>query len=117
MRILVAGAVGWTDREAIHRELSCCPEATHIITGDAPGADALAEEVGQGHGFSVQRMHKHKRDDERCRGAWKGLNERMLAQGPDRVLIFHPAIEKSRGSKHMGKIAEAAGVEVQVFSG
>jgi hypothetical protein len=39
----------------------------------------------------------------------------MLACGAGRVLIFHPAIAASKGSKHLAELAHAAGVEVQVF--
>ena len=45
-----------------------------------------------------------------------GLNERMLASGVARVLVFHPALEKSRGSGHLAGLAKTAGVEVSVFA-
>jgi hypothetical protein len=62
-------------------------------------------------------MAKTKEDYAKYRrGAWKGLNERMLASGAVRVLAFHPAIENSRGTKHLVEIARAAGIEVQVFT-
>ena len=50
------------------------------------------------------------------RAAWKGLNERMIASGADVVLAFHPAIEASRGSKHLVELARAASIEVRLFA-
>jgi hypothetical protein len=50
------------------------------------------------------------------RGAWKRLNERIIASGVTRVLVFHPAIEASRGSGHLITMARAAGIEVCVFT-
>jgi hypothetical protein len=116
MRVIVAGATAWSDAEAIRRELVQLPANTVVIHGDAPGADALAGQIAGQLGLAVEPMGKNKEDYAKYRrGAWKGLNERMLATGVVRVLAFHPALEKSRGTKHLVKIARAAGIEVQVF--
>jgi hypothetical protein len=40
----------------------------------------------------------------------------MLASGAMLVLAFHPALEKSRGTRHLVEIARAAGIEVRVFA-
>jgi hypothetical protein len=67
-------------------------------------------------GLAVEPMAKNSADYARYRrGAWKGLNERMLAAGATLVLAFHPDLEKSRGSKHLVELARAAGITVQVF--
>jgi hypothetical protein len=117
MRVIVAGATAWSDAEAIRRELARLPAQVVIIHGDAPGADALAGQVATQLGLAVVPMAKTKEDYARYqRGAWKGLNERMLASGAVLVLAFHPAIETSRGTRHLVEIARAAGVEVRVFS-
>jgi hypothetical protein len=117
MRVLVAGAVAWADEEAIRRELGKLPAGSTVIHGDAPGADALAGRVAAALGLAVEPMAKNKADYAKYkRGAWKGLNERMLASGVARVLVFHPAIEASRGSGHLIALARAAGVEVSVFA-
>ncbi len=117
MRVIVAGAVAWTDAEAIRRELAKLPGGAVVIHGDSPGADALAGVVAAALGLTVVPMAKSKADYAKYqRGAWKGLNERMLATGAVRVLVFHPAIEKSRGSGHLIGLARAAGVEVSVHA-
>jgi hypothetical protein len=117
MRVLVAGATAWHDAEAIRRELVKLPPGTTIVHGDSPGADALAGQVAAQLGFTVEPMAKNQQDYARYRrGAWKGLNERMLASGVVLVLAFHPDIRASRGSKHLIELAHAASIEVQVFA-
>jgi hypothetical protein len=117
MVVIVAGAVAWADTGAIERELAQLPPGSVVIHGDCPGADAIAGSVAARLGLTVVAMVKNAEDRRRHgRVAWKGLNERMLARGAQRVLVFHPDIAASKGSKHMAEIARAAGVEVLVFS-
>lgn len=117
MRVIVAGAVAWVDINAIRRELSKLPSGTTIIHGDSPGADAIAGQVAAQLAFTVEPMAKNKLDYSKYRkAAWKGLNERMLASGAVLVLIFHPDIEASRGSKHLVDLARTANIDVQVFA-
>jgi hypothetical protein len=118
MRVIVAGAVAWTDAEAIRRELARLPAGTVVIHGDCAGADAISGQVAAQLGFVVEPMRKSAEDYARYqRAAWKGLNERMLASGAVLVLAFHGDIENSQGSKHLIEIARAAGVEVRLFAG
>jgi YspA, cpYpsA-related SLOG family len=117
MRVIVAGATAWADAEAIRRELAKLPHGTVVIHGDAPGADALAGQIAAQLGLVVEAMAKSAEDRARYkREAWKGLNERMLASGAVLVLAFHPALENSRGTRHLTEIAQAAGVEVRLFA-
>ena len=117
MVVIVAGAIAWTDAATIERELGRLPANSTVIHGDCPGADALAGVVAARLGLRVLPMAKNRDDARRYhKGAWKGLNERMLACGAERVLIFHPALDASKGSKHLANLARAAGVEVQVFA-
>ncbi len=117
MKVIVAGATAWDNREAIRRELSLLPAGAIVITGDSPGADALGEEVAGELKLQTQPMQKNSADYERYkRGAWKGLNERMLASGAELVLAFHPAVEKSSGTRHLVNLAGEAGVEVKIFT-
>lgn len=117
MRVIVAGAVAWSDAEAIRRELARLPPDAAIVHGDSPGADALAGQIAAECGFAVEPMAKNKHDYARYnRGAWKALNERMVASGATLVLVFHPDIEASRGSKHLAGLARVAGIEVRVIT-
>jgi hypothetical protein len=116
MRVIVAGDGAWSDAEAIRRELAKLPPGSTIIHGDSPGADAIAGRVATELGLVVEAWCKEKADYQRYqRGAWRGLNERMLASGAVLVLAFHSAIEASRGTKHLIELAEAAGIEVRLF--
>lgn len=118
MRVIVSGAVAWADEAAIRRELSKLPAASFVIHGDCAGADEIAGKIASELGFAVEPMDKNSEDYAKYRRlAWKGLNERMLATGVALVLVFHPDIEASHGSKHMRDIALAEGVEVRVFAG
>jgi hypothetical protein len=117
MRVIVAGAVAWADAEAIRRELAKLPPGAVVIHGDCPGADALAGVLAAELGFAVEAMAKNAADRARYgRGAWKGLNERMLATGAELVLVFHPTFDDSKGSKHLAELAVRASVEVRVFA-
>lgn len=116
MQVIVAGAVTWTDAAAIERELARLPPGSTVIHGDCPGADALAGTIAARLGLTVFAMGKNRDDARRYRkAAWKGLNERMLARGPERVPIFHHDFAASKGSKHIAALARAAGVAVQIF--
>lgn len=118
MRVIVAGAVAWTDAGAIRRELSKLPPGATVIHGDCPGADELAGAIARELGFSVEPMAKNGADRSRYqKAAWKSLNERMLMSGADLVLVFHPAFDASNGSKHLAQLAERAAIEVRVFAG
>ncbi|MBN9120303.1 MAG: DUF2493 domain-containing protein [Planctomycetes bacterium] len=117
MRVIVAGAVAWTDVGAVRRELAKLPPGSVVVHGDCPGADAIAGRVAAELGLAVEAMAKNAADRTRFgREAWKGLNERMLATGAALVLVFHAAFERSKGSKHVAELAERASVEVRVFS-
>ena len=118
MRVIVSGAVAWADEAAIRRELEKLPAGSTVIHGDCPGVDAIAGAVAAELGFTVEPMAKSAPDYAKYRRlAWKGLNERMLASGAALVLVFHPDIEASNGSKHMREVALCANVEVRVFAG
>lgn len=117
MRVIVAGGTEWSDAVAIHRELAKLLPGTTIIHGDSPGADALAGQIATELGLVVEPMAKAKEDYARFqRGAWKGLNERMLASDVVFVLAFHASLPESRGTKHLVQLARAAGIEVRVFA-
>jgi hypothetical protein len=117
MRVIVAGAVAWSDVDTILRELSKLPPRATIIHGDCDGVDALAGQIAAQLGFHVEPMAKCESDFASYGPlAWKGLNERMLAGGADLVLAFHPDIESSQGSGHLIELARAERIEVRTFS-
>jgi len=118
VRVVIAGAVRWTDAGAIQRTLAEFPSTTIVFHGDSPGCDRLAGQVANAMGLTVVPMKKSRADALQYPGeAWKGLNARMLACGADYVLIFHPNIEASHGSKHLAEQAQAAAIPVQIITG
>ncbi len=118
LRVIIAGAVTWTDAATIQHALAEFPSTTIVYHGDSPGCDQLAGQVANSLGLTVITMKKSRADALQYPGAaWKGLNERMLACGADHVLIFHPKIEASHGSKHLAEQAHAAAIPVQIITG
>jgi hypothetical protein len=121
MRVLIIGATAWTNAEAIRQELRRLPTDSVIIHGDAPGADALAGQIGRELGLTVVRMTKNSDDRRRYgRAAWKGLNERMLQQGVALVLAFHTELldpSRAHGTRHAIQLAQGQGVLVRVIDG
>lgn len=118
MRVVVAGAVAWTNTLAIQTELAKLPDNSIVIHGDSPGCDILAGQIATRLGLTVVPMTKTRGDTLRYPGeAWKGLNERMLASGATLVLIFHPQISASRGSRHLADLAENAEIPLRIITG
>lgn len=118
MRVVVAGAVAWNNTIAIEAELKSLASDTIVIHGDSPGCDMLAGHIAATLGLTVVRMTKTRGDTLRYPGeAWKGLNERMLASGATLVLIFHPEITQSRGSRHLAELAVAAIIPLRIITG
>ncbi len=120
MRVLVTGSTTWTSVDTVRRELACLPLGSVIVTGDTPGADAIALQTAAQLGLLVEPMKKEKLDYKCHAGAaWKGLNERMIATGIDLVLAFHPDLGKpgcARGTQHVVDLANQYGIPVSIFS-
>lgn len=118
MRVIVAGAVAWHNREKIRQVLEKLPAKSVVIHGDCAGADALGGEIAATLGFTVVAMDKNKEDAQKYgkKEAWKGLNDRMLLQGCERIFIFHPDFAASRGSKHLAECAKVLGIDVEIYA-
>lgn len=116
MKLLVCGGREYSDRDylfsflddIVHAHFARDIRITHLIHGNARGADALA------HGWAVTRglqpvMVPALWD---LHGASAGAirNSNMLALAPDLVVAFPGA----RGTAHMVRIAKNANVKVIV---
>ena len=110
MRVLVCGGRNYDDVQAVYRELNSLREEhgpLTIIQGGAPGADKLA----RAWAFLQRKVSLiHVPADWETHGKAAGpiRNEKLLKENPDLVLAF----PGGRGTAHMVKIAEAAGVPV-----
>jgi hypothetical protein len=110
MRVLVCGGRDFTDRallEATLERLHFARVFTVLIEGDAQGADRMAGDWAEAQGIE----HVVFKADWDGLGAKAGpiRNQQMLDQGrPDLVVAF----PGRSGTRHMMRIARAAGVEV-----
>jgi len=90
------------------------------VTGDTPGADAIAIEVAAGLGFRVIAMRKNEADREKFpEAAWMGLNERMIAMGIDLVIAFNRELGqpgRARGTHHAVDLAAARSIAVETVT-
>ena len=118
MRVIVAGATGWTNEFSIRRELANLSPGTVVVHGDSPGADEIGGRIPHEFGLPVEAMAKNNEDRQKHgRLAWKGLNERMLATGASRILAFHADIRSSKGTRHLIELAKELRIEVSLFTG
>ena len=89
------------------------PNGIIVIHGDCRGADKMAGVVAEKLGMEVipfpAKWEKHGRSAGPIR------NQQMLDEGkPDKVIAFHQDIDNSKGTKNMIKIAEKAGIPVEL---
>ena len=120
MRILVCGGRDFDDRKFLYQELEKVaidhlfidgnenPTGVQIISGMARGADTLAVDWAK---LNYCEVLEYPADwDKHGKAAGPIRNQEMLEQGkPDLVLAF----PGGRGTAHMVRIAEQAGVEVR----
>ena len=115
MVVLVCGDRFWQDAHTIRRVLAGLGPDT-VVHGGAPGADRLAGVVAAGLGLSVRAYPAQWHQYGRAAGPLR--NQEMLADArPDLVLAFHRNLARSRGTGDMVRRAQAAGVQVRVFTG
>jgi len=80
-----------------------------VIEGEARGADTIAREEAERLGFKVLRFPAQWNTYGKAAGPIR--NYEMLKQGqPDLIVAFHDDISSSKGTAHMLRCAEAAGV-------
>jgi hypothetical protein len=110
MRVLVCGGRSFADRPLLEATLDRLHEArrfTTLIEGDAIGADRLAGAWAESRGIALQIF----RADWDALGAKAGpmRNAQMLADGKPELVVAFPG---RRGTDHMIRLAQEAGVEV-----
>jgi len=118
MKILICGSRDWYDKNLIRKVLIDIKEREVIeciIHGDARGADRCAEVVANTLGISVISCSPDW--DKYGKSAGLIRNRQMLDEGkPDLVLAFSDHFETSKGTQHMVKIANDAGIPTRIFS-
>jgi hypothetical protein len=111
-KVIVCGGRDFSDKNHVFKALSTfhlCSDGpiTTLIHGGARGADSLAAEWGKSEGIKTVCFPANWEKHGKSAGPIR--NKEMLDANPDRVLAF----EGGRGTAHMIKIAEAAGVPVE----
>jgi hypothetical protein len=112
MRLLITGgrnfddrALMWSTLDRLHAE----HHVTLLIHGGARGADRMAGEWAQERSVEVLACPADRKRYGRAAGPKQ--NRQMLAEKPDLVVAF----PGDSGTRHMGLIAEEAGVKVIVL--
>jgi hypothetical protein len=106
----VSGGREFDDREYLYAELDRLQvehQFSVIIEGEAKGADSLAGEWARHRGIALEPFPA--KWEEEGRHAALIRNERMLVEGKPDLVVAFPG---KRGTYHMCKLAEDAGVQV-----
>jgi uncharacterized protein YeaO (DUF488 family) len=116
MRVLICGDRNWIKKETIRKRLESLPWNSIIIHGDARGADKIAGSVAEEMGLRVEKYPAEWQKHGRSAGPRRNIQ--MLSEGkPDLVIAFHTDISASKGTKHMLKISQKAGVKTELITG
>ena len=117
LRILVTGSRNWTDWNAIATAIGRAstgwsPSSVTVVHGACPtGADAIADELADRFGFTVER---HPADwDRHGRAAGPIRNQEMVNLGADVCLAL--PLGSSRGTYDCMSRAKAACIPVRVI--
>lgn len=109
MLVLICGSRGFDDTQAIRAALGRLPAETHVIHGDAKGADRLAAELAaREFGLTVTAHPADWSTHGRRAGILRNLA--MLDQHPDLVIGFWDG--HSPGTGHTLSQAAARGIPV-----
>lgn len=111
MRVLVCGDRRMSNAELMHSTLSKI-DITHLIEGEARGADTLAREYALAHNIPVQRFPANWTQYGRAAGSIR--NKEMLDVGKPELVIAFLAPE-SKGTRNMIDQALRYGVRTEVI--
>jgi hypothetical protein len=108
--ILVCGSRSWTDADRVKDALERLWPGI-VIEGGTPGADRLGRQAANALGIHVATVPA--RWKQLRAGAGEARNSAMLLLKPDLVLAFWDG--SSPGTRNMIRLAESAGVPVEVI--
>ena len=121
-RMIIAGSREFNDYEEMVTDiydLHICPldedDYLEIVSGHAPGADTLGEQLAEVEGYPLKIFPAEW--DKYGKAAGPIRNEQMAkyAAEADRGILVAFPMGKSRGTRNMIKIARRYGLEVHVF--
>ena len=114
LRVLVCGSRYYTDYPKVLGQIRKL-NAALVIAGACRGADLLAVKAAGACGIPYVEFPADWQKFGKAAGPIR--NARMLKEGkPDFVLIFHPDIASSKGSKHMLSLVKNAGIPFLIVS-
>jgi hypothetical protein len=121
VRILVSGPREGFDQRRIELTLDRYLQIARredfvLIEGCARGVDTQAWLWAKSRGLANQVLHRPAPWSHLDKAAGRWRNRIMLRDKPDRVVVFHPDIEKGHGTKDMFEAANAAGLPVHLVS-
>ena len=122
LRVLICGSRDWTDKRRIGRYLDELLEAEGleppqliVIHGACKGADHHAGMEAKGRGCQVLEFPANWAKFGLSAGPKR--NQQMLTEGkPERVVAFHPDVEKSKGTKDMVARAKFYCLPVEIIT-
>jgi hypothetical protein len=117
-RVLVCGDRAYPDAAYLWRRLDeYLPEPPEVvIDGAAAGADTMAHEWADAHGYATLRFPAEWAKYGRAAGPVR--NRQMIVEGhPDLVIAFHRDLVNSKGTKDMVRQARGHGIDVIVDGG
>jgi hypothetical protein len=114
LRVLVCGSRYYTNYPKVLEQIRRL-NATLVIAGACRGADLLAVKAAKACSIPYVEFPADWQKFGKAAGPIR--NVRMLKEGkPDFILVFHPDIASSKGSKHMLSIVKKARVPFLIVS-
>lgn len=113
-RVLICGSRDFFNKKLIEDNIKGFPPDTVIIQGGARGADTLAKQIAEQHGFSCIEFAADWAKYGKAAGPIR--NGQMLKEGkPDIVYAFYTDYEGSKGTRNMVDQAIRAGITVYEY--
>jgi hypothetical protein len=115
LRLLVCGSRDYTNAERVTQVLSSLPRPAVLITGQAPGADRLAEEWATSQRIRIIPFPADWAKYGRAAGPLR--NRAMVRDGKPTLVVAFPRDPQaiSPGTQDMITVARAAGIPTYVM--
>lgn len=114
-RIQITGARDYTNKETVKNALKeYIPKYCIVVHGNCSGADKLCGKIARKKGFEVEEFPAEWSKYGRAAGPRRNIQ--MLDTNPDVVLVFHPCLEKSKGTKHCANEAKKRNLKIKYYT-
>lgn len=119
-RIQITGARDYTNEKTVKNALKeYIPEYCIVVHGNCSGADKLCGKIAKKKGFEVEEFPAEWSKYGRAAGPVRNIQMLNIiinyVFNPDVVLVFHPCLEKSKGTKHCANEANKRGLNIKYF--